>query len=98
MKIDEDYKVAGIQLGVHGHLGANGSRGSLANMEKSYNKSVTGHSHSPAILRDAWVVGTSSRLRLDYNQGPSSWLNTFCLVYPNGQRQLINIIEGKYKL
>jgi hypothetical protein len=97
LKIDEDYKIAGIQF-IHGHLGANGSKGSLANIEKSYGKSISGHSHSPAILRDAWVVGTSTRLRLEYNKGPSNWFNTFCLVYPNGQRQLINILGGKYKL
>ena len=98
LKRDEDYKVAGIQLGAHGDKGANGSRGGLTSMEFAYGNSVSGHSHSPEILRGAWQVGTSSVLKLGYNIGPSSWLNTSCIVYPNGQRQLINAINGKYKI
>lgn len=95
---DEDFIVSGIQLGAHGDKGANGARGGLKSMEKAYGNSVTGHSHSPEILRGAWQVGTSSKLKLSYNVGPSSWLNTSCIVYPNGQRQLINAIGGKYKI
>lgn len=95
---DEDYLVSGIQLGAHGDKGANGSRGGLKSMEVAYGQSVSGHSHSPEILRGAWQVGTSSKLKLSYNVGPSSWLNTSCLVYPNGQRQLINAIDGKYTI
>jgi len=94
---DEDLRVAGIQLGAHGDKGANGSRGGLKSMEFAYGNSVSGHSHSPEIIRGSWQVGTSSVLKLGYNIGPSSWLNTSCLVYPNGQRQLINAIDGKYK-
>lgn len=95
---DDDYKVSGIQLGSHGDKGSNGSKGSLASMENAYNNSVTGHSHQPAILRGAWSVGTSTYLKLSYNEGPSSWLNTHCLVYENGARQLINIVNAKWKL
>jgi hypothetical protein len=98
LKRDEDYFIARIQLGSHGDKGANGSRGSLHAMENAYGNSITGHSHTPEILRGAWSVGTSSYLKLDYNKGPSSWLQTSCLVYPNGARQLINIIEGAWRL
>ena len=95
---DEDFIVSGIQLGAHGDKGANGARGGLKSMEFAYGNSVTGHSHSPEILRGAWQIGTSSKLKLSYNVGPSSWLNTSCLVYPNGHRQLINAINGKYRV
>jgi hypothetical protein len=95
---DEDFRIARIQLGAHGDKGANGSRGSLRAMEGAYGNSVSGHSHSPEILRGAWQVGTSSKLKLSYNKGPSSWLHTSCLVYENGSRQLINVIEGQYRL
>lgn len=98
LKRDQDYKIAGIELGAHGDKGANGSRGSLKAMENAYGNSVSGHSHTPMILRGAWQVGTSSKLKLDYNQGPSSWLHTSCLVYSNGSRQLINSINGSWKL
>jgi len=98
LKRDEDFKVARIQLGAHGDLGANGARGSLRSIEAAYGNSVTGHSHSPEILRGAWQVGTSSYLKLAYNRGPSSWMHTSCLVYANGSRQLINVINGSWKL
>lgn len=94
---DDDYFVGGVQLAAHGDLGPNGSRGSLKNMASAYGDSVTGHSHTPGIYFGAYSVGTSTRLRLSYNKGPSSWLNTHCLVYPCGARQLINMIEGEYK-
>jgi hypothetical protein len=98
LKLDEDYKIAGIQLGAHGHKGANGARGSLKQMEVCYGQSVTGHAHTPEIIRGAWQTGTSTVLRLSYNSGPSSWMQTDCLVYPNGARQLINIINGKWHM
>ncbi len=99
LKRNEDFKIARIQLGAHGDKGSNGSKGTLAQMEESFGFSVTGHSHVPQILRGAWSVGTSSYLKLDYNaDSPSSWMNTSCIVYPNGQRQLINCIFGKWAL
>lgn len=95
---DQDFKIGGVELGAHGDKGPNGSRGSIRSMEKSFGNSVTGHSHTPGILRGAWAVGTSSLLKLDYNQGPSSWMQTHCLVYRDGSRQLLNMINGKWKL
>ena len=95
---DEDYKIAGIQLGAHGDLGANGSRGGLKSIETSYGLSVTGHSHTPEILRGAYQVGTTSYLKLGYNRGPSSWMHASCLVYPDGSRQLINAINGDWRM
>lgn len=98
LKEDEPWSLAGIHLGSHGHLGPNGARGSIKNMAQTFDKSVSGHIHTPGIYRGAWVVGTSSYLRLEYTKGPSSWMNTLCLVYPNGSRQLISVINGRWKL
>lgn len=97
---DESFKVADIELGQHGDKGLNGSRGSLLGAEKSYGPSVIGHAHSPAILRGVYRVGTFTDLRLDYVSGPSTWLNTCCVLYPDtGMRQLINIQKtGKWRL
>jgi predicted phosphodiesterase len=92
---DQSFKIAGIELGAHGDKGANGSRGSSRSMENAYGKCVYGHTHTPEISREAWCVGTTSLLQLDYNVGPSSWFHTSCLVYENGQRQLLNCIDGK---
>ena len=41
---DEDYKIAGIELGAHGDKGPNGSRGSKASLENAYGRAVIGHS------------------------------------------------------
>lgn len=98
LNMDEDYFIAGIQCGAHGHKGPKGSRGSLAGMEKAYGQSVTGHSHGPEILRGSWQNGTSSFLKLSYNEGPSDWVHSSTLIYPNGMRQLINSFNGKWKL
>jgi hypothetical protein len=99
LKSDDSFKVsrARIECGVHGHLGPDGARGSSASLEKSYINIVFGHRHSPEIQRSAWVVGTSSHLKLDYNKGPSSWMQTHCVIYDDGSRQLINIINSTWK-
>lgn len=92
---DEDYVIYGIENGVHGDKGGNGSKGSLRSVEKSYYKATVGHSHTAGIFRHVYQVGTSTVMKLSYNSGPSSWTNTMCIQYPNGQRQLINIIKTK---
>lgn len=88
----------GIELSMHGDRGMNGSRGSLLGLSKIGVKSIIGHSHSPGIRDGCYQVGTSSVLRRDWNGGPSSWMNTHALVYPNGKRSLINIINGEWRL
>jgi len=94
---DEAYKICEIEISNHGDLGTNGSRGSLLQYSRLAFKTIIGHSHSPGINKGAYQVGTSSNLKLEYSKGPSSWLNTHCVVYPNGKRQLIHIINGKWK-
>ena len=92
LKRDESYQVYGIEKGAHGDKGANGSKGSQKGIEGSYYKATIGHSHSAGIFRTVFQVGTSTVMDLGYNSGPSSWTNTMCITYPNGSRQLINII------
>ncbi|MEE8113982.1 MAG: hypothetical protein V3T23_06470 [Nitrososphaerales archaeon] len=95
---DESYMVKGVEIGMHGHLGPHGRRGSPQNLGRIGVKSVIGHAHHPEICEGCYMVGTSTYLRLHYNKGPSGWLNTHAIVYPNGKRQLIHIIDGKWKL
>ena len=94
----DSSKIAGIECASHGDLGLNGARPSLNGLEKIYGDCVIGHNHSGAIQRGVFRVGTLSDLDLGYNRGPSSWTQTCCLVYENGQRQLINYINGKCRL
>jgi hypothetical protein len=100
LKTHDSFKLSKkqIECGIHGHLGPDGARGSAANIEKSYTNAVMGHRHSPEIQRGTWVVGTSSYLQLEYNRGPSSWMQTHCVIYENGDRQLLNIVNKKWRL
>jgi len=94
LKLDESYRIGGVELGAHGHGYVSG----IKNIENAYGDSVTGHTHAAQILRGAWVVGTLSLLALSYNDGPSDWMHCSCLVYRDGSRQLINAINGRWYL
>lgn len=95
---EEDYMVGDVNVGAHGDKASNGTKGSIKGMTRSYPKCIIGHSHTPGIFKRTFQVGTTSLLRLGYNKGPSSWVHCSCLVYRNGQRQLINSIDGKWRL
>lgn len=95
---DESFVAAGIELGMHGDRGPNGARGSIKNLRRLGVKTIIGHSHSPGIDEGCYQVGTSTRLRLEYNLGPSSWLNAHAVVHMNGKRQLVMIIDGAWRL
>jgi hypothetical protein len=98
LKRNESYEISGVEISLHGDQGPNGSRGSLRNLSRMGQKLVIGHSHTPGIINGSYQVGTTSKLQLDYNKGPSSWLNTAAIIYPNGTVTLINVIDGKWKL
>lgn len=95
---NQSFSVKNIEIGFHGDSGPNGARGSIQNMSKIGPKCIIGHSHSPGINEGAYQVGLSAKLNLEYVGGsPSSWLHTHCIVYPDGSRTLINIINGKWR-
>lgn len=92
---EEEYMIANVECGSHG----DGWGVSMQSLEKALGNAVVGHSHTAGIWRGIFRVGTSTKLQQDYNIGGlSSWTHTHCLVYPNGQRQLINIINGEWRL
>ncbi len=97
LKRDETFTSQGIELSIHGDLGPNGARGSAVSLNKIGIRSIIGHSHSPGIEKGVFQVGTSTPLKLEYNPGPSSWLNTHAIVYPNGKRALLHVIEGEWR-
>lgn len=94
---DESLQVCGVELGYHGDKGPNGSRGSIGGFTKIGVKSIIGHSHSPGIRDGVYQVGLNSYYGLEYASGPSSWLQTDCILYKNGKRTLINFIDGKWR-
>jgi len=98
LKRDESLVLKSIELGFHGDKGTGGSRGSLKQFSKVGPKVVIGHSHTPGIYEGAYQVGVSSYMDLEYKTGCDSWLQTHCVVYPDGKRTLINVIRGKWRL
>ena len=90
------YKVKDWELGQHGDIGANGSRGSLLQFRKLNTKIIVGHYHSPGRKDGALAVGTSTKMRVGYNIGPSSWLQSHIIIHTDGRAQHINFIKGKY--
>ena len=93
---DQSYRVHGVECAVHGDKGANGAKGSLATFEKALGNCVVAHSHTAAIRRRVFCVGTVGKMDMGYNEGLSSWTRTCCLIYSNGTKQLINFIENKF--
>ena len=93
----DTFKIHDIEIAAHGDKGVNGARGTRTQFARLPAKSIVGHSHSPGIEKGCYQVGTSSTMKLEYNVGPSSWMNTHCLIYKNGKRQLINIINGEWR-
>lgn len=92
----ESVEIEGIDVNHHGDAGPNGSRGTLKGFTRIGVKSVIGHSHSPGIDEGAYQVGHNSRGNLEYQRGPSSWLPADCLIYGNGKRSLLFIIDGEW--
>lgn len=87
----------GIECGMHGHLGPNGSRGSINNFKKMGRKANIGHSHTAGIVEGIYQAGTSSELDLGYNVGPGSWSHSHIVTYPNGKRAIITMWRGKWR-
>lgn len=95
---DESCTIVDIEVGYHGDRGPNGARGTAKSFSKIGPKTVIGHSHSPCIDGGVYQVGLSAQVNLEYQSGPSSWLQTHCIIYPDGKRTLIHIINGKWRM
>tara|TARA_R110000868_G_scaffold190862_1_gene434785 strand:+ start:86897 stop:88894 length:1998 start_codon:yes stop_codon:yes gene_type:complete len=96
LKRDQDFYCEGNKVDLHGDQGANGSRASDKQLHNLGIRCIVGHRHTPGINGLVWTVGTSTYLKVQYTKGLSSWVNTHCLIYKGGQRQLINIIDGRF--
>ena len=99
LSINDSFKVNGIENGAHGHMGKGGRRNpGMAEIEECYGASNVGHNHSAAIFRSVFRVGTSTKLQLSYNDGPSAWTQTHLIQHKDGSRQLITNINGEWRL
>lgn len=91
---NDSFKINKTEFGVHGHIGAGGSRGSATQYKKMNTKLVTAHTHSPLKIDNLTTVGTNTILRMGYNKGMSAWYSANAITHYNGKTQLI-LINGK---
>lgn len=96
---DESFKTCHrkIENGMHGHLGPNGSMGTPASLAKVGRRANIAHTHSAGIFDGLYVAGTSSKLKWDYNYGPSSWTHSHIITYSNGMRCIVTMWQGKWR-
>lgn len=94
---DESFRVAGVEMGLHGDLGPNGSRGSASGLSRIGAKANIGHSHAAAIFAGCYQAGVSCALDMGYNRGPSNWSHSHIVTYENGKRAIITHRGAKWR-
>jgi hypothetical protein len=93
---DDNFKVLGWELAIHGMDGVGGSRGSISQFKKLNTHIITGHAHNPCRMDGAVQVGTNTKLRLGYNHGMSNWVHSDAIIHNDKKVQQIFYI-GKNK-
>ncbi len=90
-----DYRL--VELGQHGHAGANGAKNSLLSFLRGVGRGVYGHSHTYARYNGAVNIGTSTFLRANYNaEGFSNWSQSLALVGENGEIQVLEFRNNEW--
>ena len=97
LDIDQEFMIGGIDCGQHGHLGPNGSRGSLRNLRRIGTKVIIGHGHGPGEDEGGMQVGTSTPRKAEYTHGPGGWMNTHGTINSLDKRTLLNIIDDTWR-
>jgi hypothetical protein len=87
----------GIECGMHGHLGASGSRGTLIGFSKMGRRCNIGDKHAAGIMDGAYGAGVSGKLDMKYNKGPSTWSHSHIVTYPNGMRTIVTMWRGRWR-
>lgn len=91
LNTDDSLVIGGVECGYHGHIGANGSRGSPQQFQKLNRAMNTGHTHAASIKGSVYTAGVTGSLDMGYNKGPSSWSHSHIITYPNGFRAILTM-------
>ena len=95
--VNDSHEIAGIECGMHGHVGPSGTRGMPKQFSRMGFKTFTGHTHTPSIYDGAYTVGVTGNLNMGYNIGPSKWMHCHGIIYPNGKRAFLFLKNGGYR-
>ena len=98
LKEDESLVLKGIEFGLHGDKGPNGSRGSISSLSKMGCKINIGHSHSAIILGGCFQSGCCTVADLGYNKGPNTHSHSHIITYTNGKRAIVTCQGDRWKL
>lgn len=102
LAVDESFRICnetgkGIECGNHGHIGNNGTRGSInAFVVRGYRENI-GHNHTAMIKDGVCSAGVLGSLDMGYNQGGSSWSHSNIVTNALGKRQTVTIKNGKWR-
>lgn len=96
LRTDESFVVAGVENGLHGDLGMNGSRGSTRGLTKLGRPLNKGHDHSAAIRDSVYSAGACS-LTFGFMVGPNSHSISHTATYQNGKRSVVTMWAGKWR-
>lgn len=87
-----------IEIALHGHSGANGSRGTPKAFARMGSKANTGHTHSANIFEGIYTAGTCTTMLVGYNEhGLSSWSHSHIVTYTNGKRAIVTMRGSKWR-
>lgn len=85
-----------VEIGLHGHVGASGRKGSTTSMIKGTDAVVYGHTHSDFRKNKHVNIGTFTKKVLDYQQGFSSSINSLAIIGEDGQIQVLYFNNGSW--
>lgn len=86
----------GIECGLHGDLGPNGSRGSTRSLMKLGRPANKAHDHTAAIRWPVFSAGACS-LDFPYMRGPNAHSVSHIVNFENGARQIVTFWGGKFR-
>ena len=102
LREDDSYVICkehggGIENGLHGHRGANGSRGATKGYRVLGVRTTSGHTHTAGIWAGNFSAGVSGDFDMGYNRGPSSWSHSHVVAYNNGKRAIITMRGTRWR-
>lgn len=95
LDLDESVVVHDFELAQHGHLGSNGTRGSIEVFRKLNTKMVVGHGHGSHRRDGVLMVGTNTVFREGYNHGASSWSQSDVIIHDDKKAQHLIFSKDK---
>lgn len=99
LKINERLRIGDVDCGFHGHKGINGSKGGgVQQYRKLGVKVIIGHVHEFQWMDGAMSVATVSVDDHGYNDLPNGWNKGNAVIYADGKRSLLPIIDGHWRI